>query len=130
MLCSPTGYGYGHDDRVLPLHLHHSGKVPPGPAQVGVGLPWDKVSLVGTGAAARGGPGWTCLPKAVGVPQVRAQRSLCGPPTLRSAIVLCLRAGTLEPAGVKGRPLLTGCETLGKSFNLPASGSFSAKWAW
>lgn len=34
----------------------------------------DQVSLVGTGAAARGDPGWTCLPKAIGVPQVRAPR--------------------------------------------------------
>lgn len=25
--CSPQGHGDGNDDRVLPLHLHHSGKV-------------------------------------------------------------------------------------------------------
>lgn len=36
-------------------------------AWVGVGLPWKKVSLVGTGAVARRDPGWTCLPKVVGV---------------------------------------------------------------
>lgn len=36
-------------------------------AGLGVGLPWNMVSQVGTGAAARGDPGWTCLPKAVGI---------------------------------------------------------------
>lgn len=55
-LCFSTGHGHGHDDGILPLHLHHSGNVPPGPARKG-GTSLDKgyltgawASLLGTGA--------------------------------------------------------------------------------
>lgn len=34
-LCFSTGHGHGHDDGILPLHLHHSGNVPPGPTRKG-----------------------------------------------------------------------------------------------
>lgn len=56
-LCFPTGHGYGHDDGVLPLHLYHSGNVPPGPvrkggASVGEGyLRWAWASLLGSARA-------------------------------------------------------------------------------
>ena len=49
MLRSLTGHGYGHDDRVLPLHLHHTGTYLRVLAWVRVGLPQNKVSLGGRG---------------------------------------------------------------------------------
>ena len=55
MLRSLTGHGYGHDDRVLPLHLHHTGNVPSGPGmgQGGApseqGQPWGAGGTVATG---------------------------------------------------------------------------------
>lgn len=67
MLCSLVGHGHGHDDRVLPLHIHHSGNVPPRPGGAGGGAPSEHGQTGGDSAAARGDPGWTCLPKAVGV---------------------------------------------------------------
>lgn len=70
-LCFPAGHGHGHDDRVLPLHIHHSGNVPPGPG-------------VGRGGAP-GGPGWSCLARAVGVaPREGTKVSQC--PAWRSDI--------------------------------------------
>ena len=62
-LCSPTGHGHGHDDRVLPLHLHHTGNVPSGPGMGQGGAPSEQGQPrgVGRGTVATGDSDWTCF---------------------------------------------------------------------
>lgn len=57
-------------------------------ARVGVGPPRSKVSLVGTVAAAREDWRWPCFLRLQVWAQAGAQGYVCGPPTLRSDIVL------------------------------------------
>lgn len=63
-LCFPAGHGHGHDDRVLPLHLHHTGNVPSGPVRRGgtsLGQPAGDSAIAGAGPSLRkavdGAPG-------------------------------------------------------------------------
>ena len=88
MLRSLTGHGYGHDDRVLPLHLHHTGTYLRVLAWVRVGLPQNKVSLGGGGDSCYRIFRLDLFPKAVGVTPEKGTICLCGPPTLRRGIVL------------------------------------------
>lgn len=57
-------------------------------ARVRVGSPQNKVSQVGTVAAAGGDSGWPCFLRLSVWPQARAQRHLRGPPTLRNVLEL------------------------------------------
>lgn len=64
--CSPAGHGHGHDDRVLPLHLHHSGNVPLGSDMGWGGTPSEHDQPGGDHCKSKRRLRQALLPKALG----------------------------------------------------------------